>query len=197
MKAFFIKLFYIAGAIALFTTSCQSGSESKTEQKESSQEKVMPSMELHAAVFMGNAKALQEHIDYGSDLNARDAYGSTPLNIACTFGKTALAQQLIDAGADVNALNADGGTSLHTAAFFCRTKLVKALLTAGVDQTIKNQYGATALESVSSPWEIVEPIYIQMRKDLGGLGLRLDFEELKSLRPVVTDILKTNSVENE
>lgn len=190
MKLSNITFAIIAITVSVLTTSCDSQLTSKEEENKKTTEQVKkPSMDIHAAVFIGNEKALMEHISYGSDLNAKDAYGSTPLNIACTFGKTDLALHLIKAGADINVLNADGGTALHTAAFFCRTEIVKALIDAKAKQDIRNQYGATALESVLGPWEEVEPIYKQLGKDLGALGLRLDFDRIKSTRPIVADLL--------
>lgn len=174
----------------LFMTSCDlNNSQEKTTQKEAIQ-KQKPSMDLHSAVFLGNVNALKEHIAYGTDLNTKDAYGSTPLNIATTFGKTDLAKMLIKAGADINAIGADGGTALHTAAFFCRTEILQALIDAGANQSIKNQYQSTALESVMAPWENVKPIYQQMAKDLGPLGLRLDLERIEKTRPEIAKLLQ-------
>jgi ankyrin repeat protein len=57
-----------------------------------------PKMEIHQAVFMGNLEEVDRHIAYGSDLNVKDDYGSTPLNIAATFGHTEIAQHLIKGG---------------------------------------------------------------------------------------------------
>jgi len=177
----------------LFMTSCENIS-SKESQENTATEKVVtkkkPGMDLHAAVFMGNIKALKEHIAYGTNLNTKDAYGSTPLNIASTFGKTDIALLLIESGANINELNADGGTALHTAAFFCRTEIVKALLKAGADKNIRNQYQSTAFESVSANWEDVKPIYEQFARDLGPLGLRLDLERIEKTRPEIAELLK-------
>lgn len=178
----------------LFTGGCKEKNPSKDSHESLTQEEIKkkekPSMDIHSAVFLGNKNALNEHIAYGTDLNAKDAYGSTPLNIAATFGKTDIANFLIQAGADLNTRNADGGTVLHTASFFCRTEIVKALLEAGADKGVKNQYGSTALESVSASWEHVEPIYKQFARDLGPLGLRLDLKRIETTRPQIAEILK-------
>lgn len=175
-------------------SSCEQNSNAQKENNQSTKDtkehKKKPSMDLHAAVFMGNLNALKEHIVYGTDLNKKDAYGSSPLNIATTFGKTEIAKLLIESGANINALNADGGTALHTAAFFCRTEIVLALLDAGADKSIRNSYNSTALESVSGPFEEVKPIYEQMAKDLGALGLRIDLVRIEKTRPEIAELLK-------
>ena len=178
--------------LLIISTSCTGGENSQQEDQSSqqtSQKVEKPSMDIFAAVFMGNIKAIQQHIDLGTDLNGKDAYGSTPLNIATTFGKTEVALLLIKAGADLNATNADGSTPLHTAAFYCRTEIAEALSEKGVDKSLKNQYGSTALESVLGPFEAVKPIYQQIAKDLGPLGLRLDLERIELTRPTIAEMI--------
>lgn len=147
-------------------------------------------MDLHTAVFMGNLSEVRKHIAAGTDLNKKDQYGSTPLISACLFGKTPVALALIEAGADVNLTNQDGSTPLHTASFFCRPEIVKALLQNGADRSIRNNYGSTALESVAGPFNEVEAIYDQISKDLGPLGLKLDYDYLKTTRPEIAAMLK-------
>lgn len=82
----------------IFSSSCEGDpQENKEKQVEDLpvQKVEQAAMDIHAAVFMGNRKAIQQHIDIGTDLNSRDAYGSTPINIATTFGKTDVALLLI------------------------------------------------------------------------------------------------------
>jgi len=81
------------------------------------QENPIPSVSLHGAALQGNIEAVRQHIKAGSDLNEKDAYGSSPLIVSTTFGKTEVAGALIEAGADMNTTNNDGGTALHAAAF--------------------------------------------------------------------------------
>ena len=120
----------------------------------------------------------------------KDEYGSTPLNIAATFGKTDIALALIKGGADLNTTNSEGSTPLHVAAFFCRTEIVKALLEKGADKSLTNNYGSTAFMSVSGPFTEVEPFYLQMSKNLGQFGLKLDFDHLEKTRPVIAEMLQ-------
>jgi len=69
----------------------------------------------------------------GSDPNARDKDGWTPLHWAAGFSKTpVVVKALLDAGSDPNARNKDGQTPLHLAASEGDSpEVVKALLYAG------------------------------------------------------------------
>ncbi len=148
-------------------------------------------MSLHAAAVTGNLEAVKAHISAGSDLNEKEtAGGSSPLMSACVFGHTKVAFALINAGANINQTNNDGSTALHTAAFFCQTEIVEALLKAGIDKTIKNNAGSTAAESVEVPFEVVKPIYDYFSKIYEPLGLKLDYEQIQSTRPVIAEMLK-------
>ena len=149
-----------------------------------------PAMDINSAAFLGNTDMIHQHISAGSDLNKKDDYGSTPLHTATLFAKTEVALLLIEADADINIVNADGSTPLHTAAFFCRTEIVGALLAKGADKEVKNNYGSTALESVAGPFEDVKAIYEQINKDLGPLGLKLDFNRLEKTRPEIANMLR-------
>ena len=162
---------------------------SKVEESTAATGPKAPPITVHQAAFMGDAKAIEQHIKAGTDLNKKDEYGSTPLNIAATFDKLAIAKLLIDAGADLSVRSNDGSTALHTAAFFGRKEIVKALLEADVDIEAKNNYGSTALASIVAPFEQVKPIYDQISKDLGPLGFKLNYEELKATLPEIVALL--------
>jgi ankyrin repeat protein len=193
---FLVKLVSSVILIGMFLTvnACQSKEgKSDMEKKQtpvSETTSESPSVALHTATFLGNLEALQQHIKYGSDLNKKDDYGSTPLIIAATFGKTEIAKALINAGADLNLTSNDGSTPLHTAAFFCRTEIVKALLEKGANKNIKNSYGSTPRDAVSTPFENVKGIYDQISKDLGPLGLKLNYKHLEITRPIIAEMLK-------
>lgn len=183
----------ILALILILTISCNN----KTDKKQTSpQTKVFkpipkpPAMDIHTAAFMGNTKAIHKHIKAKVNLDQKDQYGSTPLIIACTFGKTEVAKALIEGGANPEVKNNDGSTALHVAAFFCRIEIVEALLAQNVDKTLKNNYGSTALEASEIPFNTVKPIYDQISKDLGPLGLKLDYIYLETTRPKIAAMLK-------
>jgi ankyrin repeat protein len=145
---------------------------------------------LITAAFMGNTEAAKILIDAGADLDYQNADGSNALHTAAVFGKTEVAQILIDAGIDLNSQNNQGATALHTAAFFCRTEIVEALLAKGADKTLKNKMGQTAFETVEAPFEDVKGIYDAIGTALKPLGLKLDYDHIKTTRPKIAEMLK-------
>jgi ankyrin repeat protein len=149
-----------------------------------------PRVDLHVAALQGNLSAVEQHINAESDLNQKDAYGSTPLILAITFGRTEVAKALIEAGADMTLTNNDGATPLHIAAFFCRIEIVKALLDHGADKTGRNKAGRTAFQSVAGPFEAAKGIYDSIGKGLKPLGLKLDYERIRETRPRIAEMLR-------
>ena len=69
-----------------------------------------PDISIHDAVEKGNIEAVKQHIAAGTDVNARDKYGRTPLHGVTTKEITEL---LIAKGADVNAKDNYERTPLH------------------------------------------------------------------------------------
>jgi CubicO group peptidase (beta-lactamase class C family) len=156
-----------------------------------------PAVSLHVAALQGNIDAVRQHIAAGTDLNEKDAFGSTPLIIAATFGRAEVAKALIEAGAALEITSSEGSTPLHVAAFFCRTEIVKALLESGANKYVRNDYGSTPLESVSAPFEDVEDIYDTIGQTLGPLGLKLDYEWIKVSRPQIVEMFRPTPEELE
>jgi CubicO group peptidase (beta-lactamase class C family) len=171
------------------------------KQVNSSEEKGQPSkppgVSLHLAALQGNIEAVRQHIEAGSDLNEKDAYGSSPLIIAVTFGKTEVARALIEAGADMKINNNDGSTPLHIAAFFCHTEIVKALLDEGANKYLRNITGSTALDIVAAPFDDDKGIYDQLGAGLGPMGLELDYERIKMTRPQIAEMLRPRAEDLE
>ena len=157
------------------------------------QENPTANVSLHMAALQGDLDAVKQHIEAGSDLNEKDAWGSTPLVIAITFDKTEVAKALIDAGADLNTRNNEGSTPLHIAALFCRPEIVQALLDKGADRYIRNVSGSTAFDIVTAPFEYDKEIYDKLSAGLKPLGLVLDYEKIKKLRPQIAEMLRPSA----
>lgn len=154
------------------------------------QEKTPPKSNIYFAAIQGNLDAINEHIKFGTNLNLKDQFGSTPLTIAVTFDKTEIALALINAGADLSIGNGDDSTPLHLAAFFGRMKILEVLLDKGADPFIRNISGAIAYDLVAVPFEKDKEIYDQISARLGPLGFKMDYEKVKGERKQIAAILK-------
>ncbi len=154
-----------------------------------------PSVSLHLAALQGDIDAVRQHLKAGSDLNAKDAFGSSPLVIAATFGRTGVAKALIEAGAELEVRNNDAATPLHIAAFLCHAEIVESLLDHDANRHLRDDYGNTAFDAVAGPFGDVKDIYDRLRMGLGPLGLRLDEERIKRTRPWITKMLRARPVD--
>jgi CubicO group peptidase (beta-lactamase class C family) len=165
--------------------------------REAEQPPKPPGVSLHVAALQGNIDAVRQYIKAGSDLNEKDAYGSTPLTIAITFGKAKVARALIEAGADMEIRDNNGSTPLHLAAFFCRTEIAKALLDKGANKYLRNNSGSTAFDIAEAPFDDDKGIYDSIAKALGPLGLKLDYERIKMTRPRIAEMLRPRTQDLE
>lgn len=149
-----------------------------------------PEVSIHVAALTGNIPVLQQYIDAGADLNKKDAYGSTPLIIAATFGQTEAARMLIEADANLEITNNQGSSPLQIAALFGRIEIVQILLNHGANRYYRNMEGSTAYDIVAAPLTDDMPLYEQLTAALGPLGLKLDYEQIKTARPKIADMLR-------
>ena len=62
-----------------------------------------PDISIIEAVKKGNIEAVKQHLAAGTDVDAKDKYGRTPLHNAVWEGHKEIAELLIAEGADVNA----------------------------------------------------------------------------------------------
>lgn len=174
---------------AMIFAACTNNGNNQSTKDESKPK--IPATDIHTAVVTGHIDAIRQHIAAGSDLNTLEPTGgSTALVTAVVLGRSEIATALIEGGADINKSNNDGSTPLYCAAFFGRTELVKLLLDKGADKSIRNNFGSTALESVSVPFESIKGIYDQISKDMGPLGLKLDYDKLQEARVEIATLLR-------
>jgi ankyrin repeat protein len=86
-------------------------SEAKTEPPTAK----APDISFHDAAALGNNEAVKQHLTAGTDVNAKDESGWTPLHWAASKVHNKTAKLLIKEGADVNAVNKDGLSPLDYA----------------------------------------------------------------------------------
>jgi CubicO group peptidase (beta-lactamase class C family) len=149
-----------------------------------------PDVSLHEAALLGDTDAVRQHIKAGTDLNGKDAYGSTPLIVTITFGKNDVARALIEGGADITMGNNEGSTPLHIAAFFGRTEIVRTLLDNDADRYLRNSDGATAYDMAAAPFEDDRWLFDRLLTGLAPLGLKLDYTEIGKSRSEIAGMLR-------
>jgi ankyrin repeat protein len=70
---------------------------------------------------------VKQHLAAGTDVNAKNKYGFTPLHDAAMNNRKEVVELLIDKGADVNAKMEDGDTPLDWAIEINRTETADLL----------------------------------------------------------------------
>ena len=77
---------------------------------------------IHDAAWNGNIEAVKQHLTTGTDVNAKNDGGFTPLHYAASRRDKEIAELLIAKDADVNAKMEDGDTPLDWAIEINRTE---------------------------------------------------------------------------
>ena len=86
-----------------------------------------PGISIHIAAINGDIEAIKQHLAAGTDVNAKNDGGYTPLHYAAFNGHKEIVELLIAKGADVNAKNVDGETPLDWAISGKQTELADLL----------------------------------------------------------------------
>lgn len=102
-------------------------------------------IEFLYAIFSKDFEKVKYEIEQGTDVNAADEYGWTPLHLAFKNGNLAIIKLLIENGADVNAATSEGSTVLMKAAYDNQLEAAKLLIENGADLNAVDEMGQTAL----------------------------------------------------
>ena len=86
-----------------------------------------PRIDIWMAAEQGDIKAVKQHLDAGTDVDAKNDIGRTPLHFAAWNGHKEVTALLIAKGADVNAQMDDGTTPLDWAIRFDETETADLL----------------------------------------------------------------------
>jgi len=101
--------------------------------------------ELVVAAEKGDTAAVQQLLQKGANVEARDSGGGTALLWAAEGGYTEVAKLLLDKGANINAKDSKGTTALLQAVEQNSAELVKLLLERGANIEAGDGGGGTAL----------------------------------------------------
>ncbi len=143
-----------------------------------------PDISIHKAAAKGDIEAVRQHLDAGTDVNAKNFIEITALHSATT---KEIALLLISKGADVNTRGGmAGGAPLLSAASGGRKEIVELLIAEGADVNAKDYAKYTPLHyaALSGHKEIVELLIAivsdmnsKTRNDHTPLDLALNFEK--------------------
>ena len=104
-----------------------------------------PKISINEAVERGDIKTLKEHLEFGTDVNARKD-GRTCLHTAAWLGHTELAKLLIAGGAELDSVDDKGVFSpLHAAMAEDHFEMVELLISEGADVNVSTPAKMTCL----------------------------------------------------
>ena len=141
-------------------------------------ESKLPDISIHEAAFDGNIEAVKQHLAVGTDVNAKDIVGATPLDaaimgkrtetadllrkhggisgaedsvhVAAELGNIEAVKQHLATGGDENAKNAEGRTPLHYAAVGGYKEIAELLIAKGANVNANGRHGFTPLHLAAS-----------------------------------------------
>ncbi len=103
-----------------------------------------------AAAQNGHVHVVELMLDYGSDVNLKDADNSTPLSWAAFAGKIEVVESLICHGAVIDAKASDGLMPVARAIMSNQVEIVEMLLQHGANPNAMAAFGETSISLLSS-----------------------------------------------
>ena len=158
---------------------------------------------IHGAARGGDIEAVKEFLAAGTDVNAKDEDGHTPLYPAAFQDDKEIAELLIAKGADVHAKDGDGLTPLHFAAVGGSKEIAELLIASGAGVNVKSVDGQTALDIATDPVNPNNPLETAdlLRKHGGkhgtihGAARGGDIEAVKEFLAAGADVNAKNAID--
>ncbi len=125
---------------------------------------VMNQNPLHVAAGLGDLNEIKRLLNKGIPVNARDAFGATPLLIAMVSGKEDVIDFLLSKKANPHISAKDGYTIIHGAAFSGKKSLVQKALSYNFD--VNSRYGPDGITPVDVAEETGDAL--PFLRSLGG-----------------------------
>lgn len=100
---------------------------------------------LHLAIEK-NKKLAVALIDFGADVNVKDANGRQPIHIAAEHGWDSILDFLIERGANINSADSYMSSPFHFAAWNNKSSIAYTLIKAGCDVETRDSCGETTKE---------------------------------------------------
>jgi len=125
------RLQWIVGAAILLWVGSANAAETVTSLQTAADGTTV----LHRAVYSNSIEDVKKLLASGANVNAKNRYGSTPLQLAAVAGNAAITAELLKAGADVRAEIPETGSVLMAAARTGNPEVIQLLLAAGAEVT--------------------------------------------------------------
>jgi ankyrin repeat protein len=127
---------FAAVLVAITLTGCKRKSKSPETRPKTIQE----------AAKNGDKDAVEEFLNQGARVNARDRFGLTSLHWATWHGNTNVVKLLLTKGANIHVKCREGGmTPLHYATAYGQVEIAKLLISNGAEVNAKSKRGGTPL----------------------------------------------------
>jgi peptidoglycan/LPS O-acetylase OafA/YrhL len=129
-------------------------------------------IDVSAAVVMGDLDTLNAYLQDGGDVDAKDAFGSAPMHVACLFGRVNAAKLLLASNASLEVENNDGATPEQLIALdWETTAYIAQLVQVPVDREEVLAGRQRIAEAINDKTGRTVPVMTTRDAQSNGLGL--------------------------